>query len=537
MSIKENIDKLVSMEWTESIFGQSKMKADYKRQLSKVIELDTLSNIHHNGETYAVSNQEVMYLSESKGRTHKFISGNVKTKSKGKGRDSQKYLVVSFDHQFPPFAKLVVDYLLGRFTFFNNKLYDVNNRQAQVLDDFTIQSLYGFKKDNPFILEILEGIHQTLNIRPAKQLEAYKISGRDFIIDLKEHWLYRINPSPDSSFFKFYDVDYHTAIGSKKKVGKFLDYVIADHDSLHNATLQAYYIAQVACGLKSKQNFFISKSGVRTGKGLRHIGLSGIFNKIDVELDLLIKGGFEASNAWGAFAGGEMALATEQGDIVGDKMERVLKIIATEKTHMARSIGGNLGTVNLTSVLCIDTNRTVALSDEMNGRAVLIQYQNRPEGETDLEREKAFEEYWQTFTEMDKSPKIEGVIGFLLVSLDYFRKNDMKFDWRAVEVVNDDDLDDFQVYLINHLSEKDFVERDSYVRELYNSTYGKNNNQASQKMRTIGVKSYRKQTTGGRKIPGYKVDNIKRFNKFSGGEKENTNIFDMFEKPNQPLPP
>lgn len=52
MSIKENIDKLVSMEWTESIFGQSKMKADYKRQLSKVIELDTLSNIHHNGETY-----------------------------------------------------------------------------------------------------------------------------------------------------------------------------------------------------------------------------------------------------------------------------------------------------------------------------------------------------------------------------------------------------------------------------------------------------------------------------------------------------
>lgn len=138
MSIKENIDKLVSMEWTESIFGQSKMKADYKRQLSKVIELDTLSNIHHNGETYAVSNQEVMYLSESKGRTHKFISGNVKTKSKGKGRDSQKYLVVSFDHQFPPFAKLVVDYLLGRFTFFNNKLYDVNNRQAQVLDDFTI---------------------------------------------------------------------------------------------------------------------------------------------------------------------------------------------------------------------------------------------------------------------------------------------------------------------------------------------------------------------------------------------------------------
>ncbi|VHE86790.1 bacteriophage resistance protein [Streptococcus pyogenes] len=311
-----------------------------------------------------------------------------------------------------------------------------------------------------------------------------------------------------------------------------MEYVIADADSLHNATLRAYYIAQVACGLKSKQNFFISKSGVRTGKGLRHIGLSGIFNKIDIELDLLTKGGFEANNAWGVFAGGEMALATEQGDIVGDKMERVLKIIATEKTHIARSIGGNLGMVNLTSVLCIDTNRTVALSDEMNGRAVLIQYRNRPEEETDLEREKNFEEYWQAFTEMDKSPKIEGVIGFLLVSLEYFQRNGMKFDWRTVEVVNDDDLDDFQIYLINRLSETNFVERDFYVKELYKSTYGTNNNQACQKMRTIGVKSYRKQTTGGRKIPGYKVDNIKRFNKFSGEQKENSNLFDIFERTN-----
>ncbi len=532
MSIKEHIDKLVSMEWSESIFGQSKMKADYKRQLSKVIELDTLNNIHHNGKTYFIANQEVMYLSETKGKTHKFIAGSVKTKAKGKGKEKQEYLAVTFDHQFQPFAKLVVDYLLGRFTFFNNKLYDVNNRQAQVLDDFTIQSLYGFKKDNPFILEILQGIHHTLNIQSAKQLEAYKISGRDFIIDLKEHRLYRTNPSPDSSFFKFYDVDFNTAKQSEEKAKKFLEYVIADADSLHNATLQAYYIAQVACGLKSKQNFFISKSGVRTGKGLRHIGLSGIFNKIDIELDLLTKGGFEANNAWGVFAGGEMALATEQGDIVGDKMERVLKIIATEKTHIARSIGGNLGMVNLTSVLCIDTNRTVALSDEMNGRAVLIQYRNRPEEETDLEREKNFEEYWQAFTEMDKSPKIEGVIGFLLVSLEYFQRNGMKFDWRTVEVVNDDDLDDFQIYLINRLSETNFVERDFYVKELYKSTYGTNNNQACQKMRTIGVKSYRKQTTGGRKIPGYKVDNIKRFNKFSGEQKENSNLFDIFERTN-----
>ncbi|HEM3634537.1 TPA: phage resistance protein, partial [Streptococcus suis] len=210
------------------------------------------------------------------------------------------------------------------------------------------------------------------------------------------------------SYFKYYPVDYDTAKTGQNMADKFLKYVIADENSLHNAQLQAYYMAQVACGLRSKTNFFIAKSGVRTGKGLRHIALSGLFKKVDVELDLLKSKGFDSLNAWAFFAGGEMALATEQGDIVGDQVERVLKIIATEKTHVARSIGGNQGLVYLTGVLCIDTNRNVSLSDEMNGRKVLIQYKDRPENETDLEREAIFAEYWQAFAHPDKSPKIEG---------------------------------------------------------------------------------------------------------------------------------
>ena len=255
---------------------------------------------------------------------------------------------------------------------------------------------------------------------------------------------------------------------------------------------------------------------------MRHIALSGLFNKIDVELDNLIARGFDSLNAWALFSGGEMALATEQGDIVGDKVERVLKIIATEKTHVARNVGGNQGLVYLTSVLCIDTNRNVSLSDEMNGRKILIQYKNRPDGETDMEREEIFEEYWQAFTQSDKSPKIEGCIGFLLTSLDYFNEQGKKFIWKNVELYNGDEaLDDFQIALINLLREMDFVPKTEnyHLNELYKTTYGKNNNQAGKALTTIGVKRLRKKL-GGELVSGYVIGNPKRFKTFIVEEKE-----------------
>ncbi|MGI1782417.1 phage resistance protein, partial [Streptococcus uberis] len=144
-------------------------------------------------------------------------------------------------------------------------------------------------------------------------------------------------------------------------------------------------------------------------------------------------------------------------DIQGNAMERVLKIIATEKTHVARAIGQNQSMVTLSSVLCVDTNRTVALSDEMNGRKVLIQFKDRPKEETDFEREQIFKPYWQAFADSDKNPKIDGCIGFLLNSLEYFQKIGKWYQWKDVEVFNDIDLDEFQIALINALQEVDFV--------------------------------------------------------------------------------
>lgn len=516
MNIRDKLNEIIRLNWTEVDFGCSRLKADYKKQLSDIYHLDSLNNLKYQGKEITIPVGNIMYTTDVNGKEEKFVSATTKRVKKD---DSIK---VTFKNSFPPFAKLVIDYLLGRYVFYNGQLYDVNNRQAKMIDDIRLANLYGFKHGTEFILDILKGIDKHFHTEPIRVLKPFQIAGNDFIIDLEKHTLTRCVLNNEISFFKYYQVDFETAKSSKEIANKFLHYVIEDPDSFHNAQLQTYYIAQVASGLKSKTNFFITKSGVRTGKGLRHTALSGLFNKIDVELDNLVSKGFDALNAWAMFSGGEMALATEQGDIIGDRIERVLKIIATEKTHVARMVGGNQGLVLLSSVLCIDTNRNVSLSDEMNGRKVLIQYKDRPVGETDLEREEAFAEYWEAFTLPDKSPRIEGCIGFLLSSLDYFNEQEQKFVWKNVEVYNgEENLDDFQLTLINLLQKTDFVLKtgDYIINELYKETYGKNNNEAGKALTTIGVERKRKKLDG-KLVSGYVVGNQKRFDTFVTKEEE-----------------
>ena len=48
-NFKDSLNKIVSMKWSEDDFGQSKMKADYKKQLSNILQLDNFNNIHHGG--------------------------------------------------------------------------------------------------------------------------------------------------------------------------------------------------------------------------------------------------------------------------------------------------------------------------------------------------------------------------------------------------------------------------------------------------------------------------------------------------------
>ncbi|MDP1329232.1 hypothetical protein Q6280_26910, partial [Klebsiella pneumoniae] len=176
-------------------------------------------------------------------------------------------------------------------------------------------------------------------------------------------------------YFKVFDCQLSDVIEMSILNANYLGMVIDDVDSFHNAQLQPIYQMLVACREITKTRFFVSKSGTRTGKGLRHKVISSIFDTKHVNLDELSNKA-TAAMAWAGFDGGEMLLVTESGEI-GKSLERYLKILATESTYRGRGIGQNYADINLTGVLSIDSNEKVLFSSEMNSRAVNIAFKNR----------------------------------------------------------------------------------------------------------------------------------------------------------------
>lgn len=131
-NIKDSLNKIVSMKWSEDDFGQSKMKADYKKQLSNILQLDNFNNIHHEGREFYVASSEIMYIADKNGEEINFISGKIISKKSKKKDDEEKYSL-KFDPIFPPFSKLVIDYLLGRYNIKDRteKLAEYLKKQAK----------------------------------------------------------------------------------------------------------------------------------------------------------------------------------------------------------------------------------------------------------------------------------------------------------------------------------------------------------------------------------------------------------------------
>ena len=90
-------------------------------------------------------------------------------------------------------------------------------------------------------------------------------------------------------YFKVFDCQLSEVIEMSILNANYLGMVIDDADSLHNAQLQPIYQMLVACREITKTRFFVSKSGTRTGKGLRHKVISSIFDTKHVNLDELFK--------------------------------------------------------------------------------------------------------------------------------------------------------------------------------------------------------------------------------------------------------
>lgn len=505
--IKQIIHKIFrSNRWGTTKYGTSTYKAEYRRNISYLQPLDPDYRvpIKETEFTGAIADSDISYITTNGMKIYEFAFGYLEVNKKTQVKE-----FVSTKVNYPPLLKLIADYVIGCFAISDGKIFDVSKESIKELDSFRLQQQYDLR-GTEHIKELLLGIHEEFDIQPVKKMERHIIACNDFLIDVKNSCIIDQLPDDNVCYFKRFDVSKSELNASKETADRFLKMVTNDDNSYFNATLQAWYMMQVASGVRAKTNFFVSKSKVRTGKGLRHIALQALFECVPVELDMLNGGSFESAQAWSMFAGGEMALATEQGDIQGLKMERVLKIIATEKSHITRKIGQDISMVTLSAVLCIDTNRTVALSDEMNGRKVLIQFRDRPDGETDIQREDVFRPYWEAFTDEYKEPLISGCIGFLLNAMELFQQENYRYIWRDVELINEFELDPLQMQLIDILQCQPYVVRNADMELEIDKLYKGNKNALGTALNNIGVEFFRKRIDGVRQ-QACRINNQKRF--------------------------
>ena len=349
-------------------------------------------------------------------------------------------------HHVPSYVHAIMGYLAGTLAVKNDFFYLINDEEFKLLSQLKLSERYRISKRSLFnaqaIEEMLLFIHNHLQLQPVKEVKTAIIACNDFQLDLhNKQILVDTLPKAEECYFKRYACNYREVMDIVKTYDNYLDMVIDDKDSLHNASLQPIYTMLVACREGTKAKFFVSKSAERTGKGLRHKVISSPFITKDVLLDNLGKGGFESLNAWAQLDGGEFLLATEQGDIAGKAMERALKVIATEDTHQARQTGGNTNNINLTGVLSIDSNAKILLDEGMNSRAVNIAFRNRPPQESDNEREEIFSEYWEAFTiqtatSTSRTAKISAGVASLVHSFLYWKSEGFKFNFKIVEMNN-----------------------------------------------------------------------------------------------------
>ncbi|MFD2252820.1 hypothetical protein ACFSJM_00430 [Lactococcus formosensis subsp. bovis] len=426
----------------------------------------------------------------------------------------------------PRIIALILDYLHGGVILKNRQIYFTRYLQYHTLSEYKMTQRYKMSKARDFspqeVLEIIQFIDSQLHIEPVKTLKEFTLAGTDFQIDLENKTVIREAPQETASYFKVFEYSYEDVKTLVPLYQEFLQSVIYDDDSLHNARLQPLYTMMVAMHLESKSKFFVSKSGVRTGKGLRHKILSSIFETKNVSLDTLSS--MTSDLGWASFDGGEMLLVTEAGAIT-QNMERHLKVLATESTHTARAIGKDYADINLTGVLTIDSNEYILLSEDMQSRMVNIAFKDRPKEETDVQREMLFQEYWKNFTKpstvssgRDALP-ISGLAA-LLDSFEYWKENDYQFDFKHVEMnnlQNSTQFDSVQLLVLGEIykTEEDYVVKtdNDILQNLLRETYsGKGSTQKRKDaLDLIGMKE--RSIFKGKTLRVIKKTNNERFNK------------------------
>lgn len=265
------------------------------------------------------------------------------------------------------------------------------------------------------------------------------------------------------------------------------------------------------------EKWFLFKDFGRSGKGLFITTFNKLLHVNKVNFDGLVSGGFEAANEWMNFYGADIAHANETGEITKPMM-RILRKIATGETISGRGIGRNAFTFKNKSVLILDTNESVDTGEitANTTRTIKIAFKDRPHGETDDERYKIFEPYWNFVQPNDEDSEVASV-SFLITSLEYLKEIGREFRFKDVTLkhyFSEEELTETQVVMLKVLKQQGFIlSGDETLKRLieddYTSLKYKN---ARQDMKKIGVGINKQMKIEGVNTKIHKVENAELFN-------------------------
>ncbi|MCD9067292.1 phage resistance protein [Staphylococcus pasteuri] len=421
---------------------------------------------------------------------------------------------------FNNYARFIAD-LISDKVIYSKELDNfliVKNNQYEVIDDTNFKLSYPVEPKHQiddFLDIMLELYREHLNLDHNYKIYPYSIAGNDFIYNCKKLKLTKDKPQDNELYAIKYDVNYKDL--DFKTPNDFYDLVTDNEKSKHNLKLVHAYTMYRKMKLIQAEKWFLFKDFGRSGKGLFITTFNKLLHVNKVNFDGLVSGGFEAANEWMNFYGADIAHANETGEITKPMM-RILRKIATGETISGRGIGRNAFTFKNKSVLILDTNESVDTGEitANTTRTIKIAFKDRPIGETDDERYKIFEPYWNFVQPNDEDSEVASV-SFLITSLEYLKEIGREFRFKDVTLkhyFSEEELTETQVVLLKALSKQGFILAGNetlqrLIEEDYkNMKYKK----ARQDMKKIGVLTRQDIWIEGKNYKGFKIGNQELFN-------------------------
>lgn len=422
------------------------------------------------------------------------------------------------DH-FNNYARFIAD-LISDKVIYSKELDNfliVKNNQYEVIDDTNFKLSYPVEPKHQiddFLDIMLELYRERLNLDHNYKIYPYSVAGNDFIYSCKTLKLIQEKPQSNELYAIKYDVNYKDL--DFETPNNFYDLVTDNDKSKHNLKLVHAYTMYRKMKLIQAEKWFLFKDFGRSGKGLFITTFNKLLSVNKVNFDSLVSGGFEASNEWMNFYGADIAHANETGEITKPMM-RILRKIATGETISGRGIGRNAFTFKNKSVLILDTNESVDTGEitANTTRTIKIAFKDRPHGETDDERYKIFEPYWNFVQPNDEDSEVASV-SFLITSLEYLKEIGREFRFKDVTLKNyfsEEELTETQIVLLKVLSKQGFVlSGDETLQRLIEEDYkNMKYKKAQQDMKKIGVATRQDVKIEGKTYKAFKIGNQELF--------------------------